>query len=214
MNGNETIGFDKTKVECYNCHKRGHFARECRAPRSQDNRNRESTKRNVPVETTNSSALVSCDGLGDSEVSNDSTCDKILDTVKTLKAQNEQLVRDLKQSELMVMRRKLEVAQKEKDNIQLNVDTLENASKNLNKLIDCQIVDNCKKGLGYEIYNAVLPPHTGMFMPPKPDLSVYGLKEFPSDECVVKNKAKTSETESKVEPKEVKKNNEDPIIED
>nr|GEY57234.1 hypothetical protein [Tanacetum cinerariifolium] len=31
VNGNETIGFDKSKVECYNCHKRGHFARECRA---------------------------------------------------------------------------------------------------------------------------------------------------------------------------------------
>ncbi|GJV46594.1 hypothetical protein Tco_1431130 [Tanacetum coccineum] len=26
VNGNETIGFDKSKVECYNCHKRGHFA--------------------------------------------------------------------------------------------------------------------------------------------------------------------------------------------
>ncbi|GJY41195.1 plastid delta12-fatty acid acetylenase [Tanacetum coccineum] len=28
INGNETIGFDKSKMECYNCHKRGHFARE------------------------------------------------------------------------------------------------------------------------------------------------------------------------------------------
>ncbi|GKA03783.1 hypothetical protein Tco_0676564 [Tanacetum coccineum] len=27
VDGTETIGFDKSKVECYNCHKRGHFAR-------------------------------------------------------------------------------------------------------------------------------------------------------------------------------------------
>nr|GEU67007.1 hypothetical protein [Tanacetum cinerariifolium] len=64
MNGNDTIGFDKTKVECFNCHKRGHFVKECRAPRNQENKNRESTRRTVPVETPTSSALVSCDGLG------------------------------------------------------------------------------------------------------------------------------------------------------
>ncbi|GKA70098.1 ribonuclease H-like domain-containing protein [Tanacetum coccineum] len=64
VNGNETIGFDKSKVECYNCHKRGHFARKCRAPRNQDNKNKESSRRSVPVETSTSTALVSCDGLG------------------------------------------------------------------------------------------------------------------------------------------------------
>ncbi|GJW11423.1 hypothetical protein Tco_1577250 [Tanacetum coccineum] len=64
VNGNETIGFDKSKVECYNCHKRGHFARECRVLRNQDNKNKESSGRSVPVETSTSTALVSCDGLG------------------------------------------------------------------------------------------------------------------------------------------------------
>ncbi|GKG04174.1 ribonuclease H-like domain-containing protein, partial [Tanacetum coccineum] len=64
VNGNETIGFDKSKVKCYNFHKRGHFARECRAPRNQDNKNKEILRRSVPMETSSSIDLVSCDGLG------------------------------------------------------------------------------------------------------------------------------------------------------
>nr|GEV37555.1 copia protein [Tanacetum cinerariifolium] len=63
INDNETLGFDMSKVECYNCHKRGHFARECRAPRNQDNKHKESTTRSVPMETPASIALVSCDYL-------------------------------------------------------------------------------------------------------------------------------------------------------
>ncbi|GKD13346.1 putative ribonuclease H-like domain-containing protein [Tanacetum coccineum] len=50
MANKERIGFDKSKVECFNCHKRGHFAKECRAPKNQDNRNREPTRRTVLVE--------------------------------------------------------------------------------------------------------------------------------------------------------------------
>ncbi|GJY54282.1 retrovirus-related pol polyprotein from transposon TNT 1-94 [Tanacetum coccineum] len=45
VNGTKTIGFDKSKVECYNCHKRGHFARECRTLRNQENKNRECIRR-------------------------------------------------------------------------------------------------------------------------------------------------------------------------
>nr|GFA32379.1 putative ribonuclease H-like domain-containing protein [Tanacetum cinerariifolium] len=62
INGNETIGFDKSNVECYNCYKWGHFAKEYRALRNQDNKNKESSRRSVPMET--STALVLCDGLG------------------------------------------------------------------------------------------------------------------------------------------------------
>nr|GEW36617.1 hypothetical protein [Tanacetum cinerariifolium] len=64
INGNETISFDKSNVKCNNCHMRGHFARECSALRNQDNKNKESSRRSVHVETSTFIALVSYDGLG------------------------------------------------------------------------------------------------------------------------------------------------------
>nr|GFA88966.1 hypothetical protein [Tanacetum cinerariifolium] len=65
MANKERIRFDKSKVECFNYHKKGHFAMECRAPRNQDSRNMESIRRTVPVEATNLNSLVSqCDALG------------------------------------------------------------------------------------------------------------------------------------------------------
>nr|GEW73494.1 hypothetical protein [Tanacetum cinerariifolium]GEW73507.1 hypothetical protein [Tanacetum cinerariifolium] len=36
IQGTDVAGFNKSKVECFNFHKMGHLARECRAPRSQD----------------------------------------------------------------------------------------------------------------------------------------------------------------------------------
>ncbi|GKE14742.1 hypothetical protein Tco_1422319 [Tanacetum coccineum] len=95
------------------------------------------------------------------------------------------------------LRKKLEIVQKEKDGIQLNVDKFEHASKSLNKIIKCQIVDNCKKGLGYENYNAVPPLYTGNFMPPTPDLSFTGLDEFVNEPVVENCKAMSSEEEPK-----------------
>ncbi|GJV84185.1 ribonuclease H-like domain-containing protein [Tanacetum coccineum] len=63
INGNKSVDFDKSKVKCNNCHKKGHFAKECKAQRNQDYKNKESTRRTVLVETSTSITLVSCDGL-------------------------------------------------------------------------------------------------------------------------------------------------------
>ncbi|GJT04966.1 hypothetical protein Tco_0839428 [Tanacetum coccineum] len=247
----------------------------------QENMNKENTRRVVPVETTTSNALVSCDGFGydwsdqaeecptnfalmaysstssNSEVSTDSNySSSCLENVKILKEQNEQLLKDLRTSKLNAiayktglesiearllvykkndfvyeedikvlkreihlkevaiteLRRKLELAQKQKDEIQLTVENFKNSSKNLSKLIDCQIVDKCKIGLGY---NDVPPTYTGNFMPRKPNFSFSGLEEFTSEPIVIKPVAENCEAKaSEAKPKAVRKNNGAPIIED
>nr|GEV77935.1 retrovirus-related Pol polyprotein from transposon TNT 1-94 [Tanacetum cinerariifolium] len=65
-NGLTSMGFDMSKVECYNCHRKGHFARECRSPKdSRRNGVTEPQRRTVPVDTSTFNALVSqCDGVG------------------------------------------------------------------------------------------------------------------------------------------------------
>ncbi|GJT49857.1 hypothetical protein Tco_0976014 [Tanacetum coccineum] len=248
--------------------------KESRAPKHQDNRNRETTRRTMPVEVTTSNALVSqCDGFGydwsdqaeegptnfalmaytsscsssssssDSEVS---TCSKAcLKSYETLKEHYDNLTKDFNKSQLNVgaykaglesvearldvykkneavfeedikilkldimlrdnalteLRKKFEKAEKEKDDLKLTLEKFENSSKNLSKLLDSQVSDKFKTGMGFdsqvldsqvndkyntsEGYHAVPPPYTGNFMPPKPDLVLADMDEQNSSRAAV-----------------------------
>nr|GEU77052.1 uncharacterized mitochondrial protein AtMg00810-like [Tanacetum cinerariifolium] len=66
INGSDIAGYDKSKVESFNCHKMGHFARECKVLRNQENKtkNPETTRRTVNVEDASSKAMVAIDRDG------------------------------------------------------------------------------------------------------------------------------------------------------
>ncbi|GKD03980.1 ribonuclease H-like domain-containing protein, partial [Tanacetum coccineum] len=65
INSNDIARYDKSKVECYNCHKLGHFAKEYRASRSKEDqfRNQDNTRKQGNKEDT-SKAMLAIDGVG------------------------------------------------------------------------------------------------------------------------------------------------------
>ncbi|GJZ38386.1 putative ribonuclease H-like domain-containing protein [Tanacetum coccineum] len=70
--GKQPVTFDKSNVECYNCHRKGHFAKECKSGRNQGKRSYgDNGRRNATTNEPSSQALVAQDGLGGYDWSND-----------------------------------------------------------------------------------------------------------------------------------------------
>ncbi|GJQ95055.1 ribonuclease H-like domain-containing protein, partial [Tanacetum coccineum] len=220
VNG-QRVGFNRSKVECYYCHKYGHFVKECKALRNHENREREINRRTVTVETPTENALVAQDGIGgydwsyqaeeehptnfalmaftssgsssssDSEV--DSCSKSCVKAYATLKEQYDSLSSDYKKSQfnlvsykaglesvearlahykknevvyeesinvlnlevklrdnaLVENKKKLEKAEKERDELKLTLEKFQNSSKSLNNLLESQVINKFKIRLGY-----------------------------------------------------------------
>nr|GEX34717.1 hypothetical protein [Tanacetum cinerariifolium] len=151
-NGPTSMGFDMSKVECYNYHRKGHFAGECRLLY-------EPQRRNVPVETSTSNALVSqYDGVGsyDSsfQVKEEPTNYALMAFSSSSSSSDNELVSCLRFNSQVFTRSMFDCD-----------DYL--SSESDESFPPSPIYDRYQLGNGY---HDVPLPYTGTFMPPKPDL--------------------------------------------
>nr|GEX81541.1 hypothetical protein [Tanacetum cinerariifolium] len=154
-NGTITIGFDMSKVECYNCHRRGHFAKDYRSPR--DNRNKDTPRRTVPVEAFNSNALVSeCDRVGSSSSSGSDNETSSKNLSKLLESQ-------------ITDKTSLGYDNHVFNSQVFDYDEL-NSFESDDNAPTSPMNDRYTSGEGYHV---VPPPYTGTFMPPKPNLDFH-----------------------------------------
>ncbi|GKA43632.1 hypothetical protein Tco_0736356 [Tanacetum coccineum] len=154
LNGKETVGFDKTKVECYNFHRRCHFTRECRVLRNQWNRNRDDPRRNALVDTSTTNALVVQDGIG-YQMGLESLKARIVVHEKNEAVYEENIAflkYDVQVKDISIkdLKNQLEEALKEKDDLKLKLEIFKESSKNITKLINSQISAKDKTSLGYD----------------------------------------------------------------
>ncbi|GKA23517.1 copia protein [Tanacetum coccineum] len=167
ING-QRVGFDKSKVECFNCHKHGHFARECSYQAEEE----QPTNHALMAFTSSGSSSSS-----DSEV--DSCSKTYVKACASLKEQYDNLSFDYKKSQFKLVSYKavrlrdnalneykmnLENTEKERDQLKQTLEKFQNSSKSLNNILESQ--SGSDKG-----YHLVPPPLTGNFIPRKLDLT-------------------------------------------
>nr|GEY67517.1 hypothetical protein [Tanacetum cinerariifolium] len=143
----------------------GHFARECRAPRSQDRERRDNYRQGSKVEEQTPKALMAINGVGWdwSYMENNE--------------ENHALAADKEAPTEFALMANTGAESKIFDNALCSKDCFQTASKDLDSLLESQRLDKNKEGLGY----SVVPPPAQIYSSPKKGMSWTGLLEFKDD---------------------------------
>ncbi|GJS93582.1 ribonuclease H-like domain-containing protein [Tanacetum coccineum] len=182
----EPVGYDKTKVECFNCHKKGHFARECKGKKNQEYKGNNNGYLAAKEELTNYALMAITSSKSSSSASSDT---------ESISPKSYNWLRDWKEETVCDV--------SESDVSETVFDTSTSDKEN------SQTYDRFKKVEGF---HAVPPPLSRNFIPPKADLSFAGLDDSVyTSTAVIKDAPKSNEVFVET-PKEVKSSA--PLIQD
>nr|GEW34904.1 hypothetical protein [Tanacetum cinerariifolium] len=146
-----------------NSPQRGHLARECRSPK--DNRNKETQRRNVLVETFTSNALVSRrDGVEiydwSFQVEEEPTNYALMAFTSLSSSSYDNEHRD---NALVELRKKFEKEKQEIDELKLKLDKFQTFSKNLSQLLASQTNDKIRLGYDNQVFTCSVFDYDEMF---------------------------------------------------
>ncbi|GJV31515.1 putative ribonuclease H-like domain-containing protein [Tanacetum coccineum] len=161
----EPVGFNKTKVECFNCHKTGHFTRECRSKGNQESvdwtGHVEDEQENFALMAySNSGSDTEREQLGDAsiEIQSYTQALKKVETQLVAHQKNqlwyEKKIRFMKidlddKTDVLTYHKKLLAeAVKEKEELKTKLENFQSSSKGLSKLLNSQMSTRDKSGLG------------------------------------------------------------------
>ncbi|GJW83915.1 retrovirus-related pol polyprotein from transposon TNT 1-94 [Tanacetum coccineum] len=170
--GKQHVTLDKSKVECYNCHRKGNFARECNSGRNQGKMSYgDNDRRNAPISESSSQALVAQDGLGGYDWSNDFEVELV----------NYALMAISSSSSLRYGTQMDEISNKSETDSEISMSVFEvrSSDEETTPANDRFLKDG---------YHVVPPPITGNFLTPRADISFAGLDEYAIRKKIIESK--------------------------
>nr|GEU85398.1 ribonuclease H-like domain-containing protein [Tanacetum cinerariifolium] len=214
VNGPTSIGFDMSKVECYNYYRKGYFARECSVMVWAAITGAFRQKKNQPTMPSWHSPLQVLPVLTMRKsqfdvISYKTRLDYVEDRILVYQQNETVFEKDIKllkldvhlrDSALVVLRQKFEKAKQERDELKLKLEKFQTFLKDLSQLLASQTNDKIKLGYDTQVFTSSMFDYNEMFSSETDDSLPASLMYDRPSAPIIEDWVSDTEDESEAEP--------------